>query len=165
MAECVKLRALEPEDLELVYQIENDPALWACSASSQPLSRYTIRQYLADQHNDIFIDGQLRQVVTLDDANAVGIVDLTDFEPRHRRAEVGIVILADHHRQGIATAALHQLQQYAAERLRLRSLYAYVSVANEPAQRLFRSLGYQPCGQLQRWIEGETTVTLFQLML
>ena len=40
------LRALEPEDLELIYQIENDQDNWEVSQTQTPFSKYVIRQYL-----------------------------------------------------------------------------------------------------------------------
>ena len=160
----VKLRALEPEDLELIHDIENDVELWPWAGDAQPYSRYAIRQYLAEQTGDIYKDRQLRLVVTCDEC-PVGIVDLTDFSPHHRRAEVGIVLLHDYHRQGIGTKALQLLSAYATERLHLRSLYAYVALDNAPAQALFRQNEYSEVGSLQRWIEGNQTATLFQLIL
>lgn len=160
----VKLRALEPEDLELIHAIENDAELWPWAGDAQPYSRFAIRQYLAEQSGDIYKDGQLRLVVTCDES-PVGIVDLTDFSPHHRRAEVGIVLLHDFHRQGIGSTALRLLSNYASERLHLRSLYAYVACDNAPAQALFRQIGYEEVGCLQRWIEGSQEATLFQLIL
>ena len=160
----IALRALEPEDLELIYQIENDTQLWSSSSGCQSLSRYTVRQYLAEQKSDIYQDGQLRLVIEAD-GQSVGIVDLTDFCPHNLHAEVGIVVLRPFQRKGIATWALCQLADYAAQRLHLRSLYAHVSTTNAPAQALFLSSGYTRVGTLDRWIEGRQAATLFQLLL
>ena len=160
----INLRALEPEDLELVYRIENDAELWQWGASSVPLSRYVVRQYLEQQQADIYRDGQVRLVVEAD-GHAAGIADLTSFDPRHLRAEVGIVILSEYHRRGIATAALSRLHDYAAQTLHLRSLYAYVATDNQPAQALFRRLGYAEAGRLQRWIDGAHDSIVFQTLL
>jgi diamine N-acetyltransferase len=38
----IKLRAIEPEDLDLLYRIENDADLWAVGATNVPYSRYTL---------------------------------------------------------------------------------------------------------------------------
>ena len=160
----VQLRALEPEDLDIVYRIENDTRLWQWGADSQPYSRFTLRRYIESQVADIYRDGQLRLVATAD-GQAVALVDLTDFCPHHRRAEVGIVVLPEHQRKGIATAALQQLEAYARTRLNLACLYAYVGEANQPAEALFRSLGYTAVGRLPRWIEGKETAILFQRLL
>ena len=159
MTSTIKLRALEPEDLQLVYEIENDPALWQWGANSVPLSRYTVRQYLAEQHSDIFqvLESVMRESIH----QPVGIADLVDFEPRHRRAEVGIVVLAAYQRRGVAAQALRLLEQYATDTLHLSLLYAYVAEQNTPAQQLFRAVGYEACALIPRWIGGDTTATLF----
>lgn len=160
----ILLRALEPEDLELVYRIENDAQLWPSSGCSQYLSHYTVRQYLEQQKSDIYQDGELRLVIETNGQPA-GIVDLTDFSPHHLRAEVGIVILSEFQHQGIASQALRLMADYASHRLHLRSLYAYVAISNNAAQALFQSIGYKKVGTLQNWIEGKQSATLFQLLL
>ena len=47
----VKLRALEPEDLEFFYSIENDPELWDVSDYTTPYSRYVPVSYT---HLDVY---------------------------------------------------------------------------------------------------------------
>ena len=47
------LRAAEPEDLDLMYLIENDIALWAMGSSNVPYSMYTLRQFIEQTSNDI----------------------------------------------------------------------------------------------------------------
>ena len=54
------LRALEPEDLEFVYAIENDEAIWEVSNTQTPYSKFLIRQYLENAHQDIYEAKQLR---------------------------------------------------------------------------------------------------------
>ena len=163
MTYSCKLRALEPEDLELVYQIENDATIWPWSEANVPLSRYTIRQYLQQQHGDIYQDGQLRLIVE-QAGTPVGLIDLTNFSPQHLRAEVGIVILHAARRQGVGAEALRLLHAYASEHLRLSCLYAFISAENEAAQALFRSVGYQEQARLGQWIQGRTDALLYQFI-
>ena len=59
----VRLRAMEPEDLDMLYHIENDRSLWNISATNVPYSRYALHNYIADAKNDIYIDGQLRMMI------------------------------------------------------------------------------------------------------
>ena len=44
--EVIRLRALEPEDLELLYRWENDSALWEFSSTLAPFSRYLLKEYI-----------------------------------------------------------------------------------------------------------------------
>ena len=41
----VFLRALEPEDIDFVYEIENDESIWEISNTITPYSRYLLKEY------------------------------------------------------------------------------------------------------------------------
>ena len=41
----IYLRAVEPEDLDIMYEMENDPSMWDISNFTVPYSRYVLRQY------------------------------------------------------------------------------------------------------------------------
>ena len=105
----MRLRAIEPEDLDLLYQIENDQSLWQVGTTNVPYSRYTLHDYIASSSDDIYADRQVRMIVENDEKETVGIVDLVQFSPEHLRAEVGIVILQNHRRKGYAREALREL--------------------------------------------------------
>lgn len=154
----VRLRALEPEDLEFIYQVENDPSHWVVSDFSVPYSRFAIRKYLADVRNDLFADRQLRLVIVEQSTGAsVGLIDLFGYEPMHARAEVGFVVRADYRRRGYATQALRLLCDYAFRFLPLHQLTACVLVDNEASRYVFRACGFSECGVLRQWwrVEGE----------
>ena len=57
------LRALEPEDLEFVHAIENDENIWNYSNTQTPYSKFLIRQYLENAHQDIYEAKQLRLAI------------------------------------------------------------------------------------------------------
>ena len=148
----VCLRALEPEDLDFIYQIENNPSHWTVSDFSVPYSRYAIRKYLADSRNDLFADRQLRLVVVQRSTGAaVGLIDLFSYDPMHARAEVGIAVHEDYRRRGYATQALRLLCDYAFRFLPLHQLTACVLLGNEASLRVFRSCGFTECGVLRQW--------------
>ena len=50
----VRLRALEPEDLELLYRWENDPELWEVGNTLAPYSRYILKEYIAGSDRSIY---------------------------------------------------------------------------------------------------------------
>ena len=153
----ITLRAIEPEDLDLLYRIENDIRLWNVGATNVPYSRYTLHDYIATSADDAYADRQVRLMVETADGQTVGIADLVQFDPRHRRAEIGIVILKSHRRQGYATAALHALADYARRILHVHQLYAVIAVGNEAARRLFSRCGYQRQVLLTDWLYDGTS--------
>ena len=151
----IMLRAAEPEDLDLMYLIENDTDLWTCGSTNVPYSRYTLRQFIEQTSNDINTDGQVRLVIALNEnRNAIGFVDLQNYDDRHRRAEVGIVLLPEWQHQGLANEVLGVLDRYASKHLYIHQLYAIVSESNISAQSLFSNAGYKRTATLQHWLRN-----------
>ena len=148
----ISLRALEPEDLDLLYRIENDDALWRVGTTNVPYSRYVLRDYIANSSSDIYADRQLRLMIEDENHQVVGIIDLVNFDPRHLRAEIGIVIEESSRRQGYATATLHALRDYAHRVLHLHQLYAYIDVHNEASLSLFQKAGYVTAARMPQWL-------------
>ena len=163
----IKLRALEPEDIDLFYQWENDTTWWSRSCTVTPYSRYELKQFILSS-KDIYETKQMRFVVERKkDSKAVGLIDLYDFEPYHKRAAVGIIIHADYQNKGLAGAALSVLCNYAFSFLKLHQLYAFIPVTNEPSKRLFTRAGFRENGVLYDWlhtIEGYGDVLIVSLI-
>ena len=148
----IRLRALEPEDLDLLYKIENDMKLWNVGATNVPYSRYTLHDYIATASNDIYVDRQVRMMVENLSGETVGIVDLVNFDPNNCRAEVGLIILDAFRRQGYGSSALTAIADYALHTLHLHQLYAFVDTSNEASLKLFRKQGYQPSSTINDWL-------------
>ena len=151
----VRLRALEPDDLEFLYALENDPAIWAVSDALAPVSRHALREYLRHAAADFYEARQLRLVVAVPGpGQAVGVIDLFGFEPLHQRAGVGITILAPARRQGYARHALALLVAHARDVLRLHQLYCTVAADNLGSMKLFRAAGFRRVGTRRAWLRG-----------
>ena len=164
----LNLRAIEPEDLDLLYHIENDVRLWNVGTSNVPYSRYVLHDYVAHATNDIYTDRQVRMMIDNAEGQTVGIVDLVSFDPANRRAEVGIIIINDYRRQGYASATLREIADYARRILHLHQLYAYVDARNEASLALFRKAGFTAAALIPDWLlDGDDyhDAQLLQLVL
>ena len=151
----VSLRALEPTDLDWLLALENDPAIWAVSNTLQPYSRHALWRYLNAVDNDLRATGQLRLVVTRkSDGTPLGCVDLFDYNATHSRAELSIVILAEHRGTGYAAETVEIVKRYAATWLDLNQLYIYVMTENEAVIRLFAEHGFERAGVLRQWVKA-----------
>ena len=150
----IYLRAVEPEDMDVMYEMENDPSMWDISNFTVPYSRYVLRQYIEGSQCDVFADKQLRlMIVRKSDHCILGTIDMTDFVPLHSRGEVGIAIHKDYRQQGYAGDALNLLCEYAFDFLSLTQLYAHVAVDNDVCMKLFTSCGFVQCGLLKNWLQ------------
>ncbi len=167
--ESIYLRALEPEDLEFVYSVENDESVWEVSHTQTPYSRFLIRQYLENAHQDIYEAKQLRLAICLkDNFQAIGLIDLFEFDPKNNRAGIGILIKNNVNRNsGIGTETLGLLIEYAFKQLNLHQLYANIDVENEISLALFAKFGFQISGIKKQWnlVNGKyNDEALFQLI-
>lgn len=150
--ERIRLRAMEPEDLDMMYVMENDPQTWDVTNFSVPYSKYVLKQYIENSQCDMFADRQLRMmIVRCEDDAVIGTIDITDFVPMHFRGEVGIAIRKEYQGNGYAADALKLLCDYAFGFLFMKQLTAHVAADNEVSLRLFTSCGFVRCGLLKEW--------------
>lgn len=147
------LRALEPEDLEFVYAIENDEAIWEVSNTQTPYSKFLIRQYLENAHQDIYEAKQLRLAICKNQTSeAIGLIDLFDFDPKNSRAGVGIIIQNDENRNnGYGKEALELVINFSFTQLQLHQLYANIQTENDASIKLFSTFGFQKIGVKRDW--------------
>lgn len=150
--EKVYLRALEPEDLEFLFDVENTEEFWEVSATSTPYSRYVLKQYLENAHKDIYEVKQLRLVICELNATPLGLIDLFEFEPRHRRAAIGIIIESKTNRnKGFGTEALKLLCDYCFTHLDLHQVYANVGADNASSRLLFEKSDFELTARKKDW--------------
>ena len=158
----IRLRAPEPSDIDLLYKWENDTAIWSVSGTLAPFSRFVLEQYLASSHQDIYSNKQLRLIIDYtiaveegeeSEPRSIGCIDLFDFDPKNRKAGVGILIADRADRgKGFATEALTLLVEYGFDVLDLHQIYSNVRVDNENSVALFKKIGFEITGLKQDWI-------------
>ncbi|QZT39034.1 GNAT family N-acetyltransferase [Halosquirtibacter xylanolyticus] len=150
----LNLRPVEPEDIDTLYQWENNTTLWEVGQSSIPFSRYVLKQYVETINDDIFAAQQLRLIIEEKSSKEVlGAVDLYDFDPLHRRAGIGILIFSNkYQRRGYATEALEAIEKYAFHFLGLHQIYATVTDDNSASIKLFERLDFEHTSTKKDWI-------------
>lgn len=164
--DTIKLRALEPEDLDLLYKWENDTTLWTVSSTVEPYSRYILKEYIAYSDKTIYEKKQLRLMIERnEDKMPLGLIDLYDFDAINQKAGVGILIDEIFRGQHYSTLALNLLTEYAFNYLHLHQLFAFVPEDNEPSKQLFSTADFDESGILHDWIRKNdkfVNVTIFQ---
>lgn len=146
------LRALEPEDLEFIHAVENDESIWEISCTQTPYSKYLIKQYLENAHKDIYEVKQLRLVISNYKNEALGMIDLFDFDFKNKRAGVGVLVKEPQDRlKGYGREALELLVDYCFTHLDLHQLYCNISEDNEASMTLFKNQGFKEIGLKKDW--------------
>lgn len=153
----VRLRAMEPEDLDLLYTIENDTSIWQVGLTNVPYSRYVLHDFMSSNTGDIYTDKEVRLLIENEAKEVVGIVDLLKFDPKNQKAELGLLISSAFRGQGYAKATISLIHDYALSTLHLHQLYVVIAASNETTLALFRQHDYQQSGILQDWLyDGRT---------
>jgi len=165
----IKLRAVEPEDLELLYEWENNNQYWIISNTVAPFSKFTLKRYIENSHKNIYETGQLRLMINnIKNNKTIGTIDLFDFDPFHKRAGLGILIADENfRRKGYATMALKCLVDYCFKTLLLHQLYCNILASNCESIELFTKLGFKEIGVKKEWIKtdnGYLDEHMFQLV-
>lgn len=165
----IRLRAIEPEDLELLYRWENNSSWWIISNTVAPFSRYTLKRYIRNSHKNIYETGQLRLMIELiKEKQTIGTIDIFDFDPFHKRAGIGILIaVEEQRRKGYATMALECLSDYCFRTLQLHQLWCNILANNRESIELFTKQGFVQIGIKKDWVktaEGYLDEYMFQMV-
>lgn len=165
----ISLRAPEPSDIDTLYIWENDTEAWRVSFTYAPVSRSQLWKYLESYSGVISDTGQLRFIIEeASTGEKIGVVDLSDYDTRHRRAQVGIYISRDRRGKSFAKSAIALISDYAKDFLGIHDLYAMVPSGNEGSMALFKSSGFKTSGCLRSWLrQGSrySDVIIFQKFL
>ncbi|MCD4737249.1 MAG: GNAT family N-acetyltransferase [Bacteroidales bacterium] len=151
----VFLRAMEPEDIDLLYKWENDSNLWYLSNIKAPFSRHVLEQYVMNSHEDIFTLKQLRLMIVKTnkpDFGAIGTIDLFDFDPGNKRAGIGILIDNEERGKGYASEAIELLLDYCFDTLHLHQVYCNITEDNQQSFMLFKKFGFIGTGRKKDWL-------------
>lgn len=151
--EYIFLRAIESKDLDFLYQLENNTAIWEISGTTTPYSKHVLEQYLANAYRDIYDVKQLRLCICTLDNIVIGLIDLFDFDPKNKRAGVGIIISdSENQNKGFGGEAISLLNDYAFSILDLKQVYANITEDNLASIHLFEKMGFKAVGVKKDWI-------------
>lgn len=151
--EKIRLRALEPNDVNLLYRWENDTAIWTISHILTPFSRHTLQQFIISSSQDIYTTKQLRLMIEeRQEHKTIGVVDLFDFDPFHQRVGIGILIDANHRQMHYASETIALIKNYVFNVLHLHQIYCNILTDNEASLTLFQHAGFSIAGNKKEWI-------------
>jgi len=151
----IELRALEPNDIDLLYLWENDDSVWHLSNTITPFSRFQLEQYVLNTEQDIFSSKQLRLMIDKIENNkktTIGSIDIFDFDPINKRAGLGILIDKKERKKGYASQALENLLKYCFEILHLHQVYCNITTENEASIKLFKKFDFVISGTKKDWL-------------
>lgn len=147
----VRLRALEPSDVDRLYIWENTPEMWRYGFSPAPLSRHQLWEYVTQYDANPLAQRQLRLMIDAGE-ETVGTLDLYDLDARNGHTFIGIMIAPQYRRQGYATKAIAMAAGYCRDNLGLRQIAATVADDNHASSALFEKCGFRHTATLPQWV-------------
>ncbi len=155
------LRPVEPADADFMWCVESDSLQWVQNSLVAPYSRENLLSYAQNYEADPFLAGQLRLIISDHNGERLGIADLFDLSPQHRTSKIGIYVLPQFRKTGVAIDALRLLEYYSLHILNLRQLCAEIVDGNDISMHLFLKAGFEWSGTLKNWIlSGKNTFSL-----
>ncbi len=145
MSGKVELRVLEKDDLEFIYQLNNNPEImlfWF----EEPYKSMT---YLEKMYEKSIENKDVRQFIIKKGDEKIGYVGIYSIDPIHRKAEFGIMIDPKHQGYGYASTATRLAIDYAFATLNLHKLYLIVDCINEKAIHVYEKMGFKVEGVLK----------------
>ncbi|MEX1383614.1 GNAT family N-acetyltransferase [Lutibacter sp.] len=163
----INLRALEPTDLDFLFATENNEQFWDISSTQIPFSKFILQQYIENAHQDIYEAKQYRFVICNAENIPVGMIDLFDFNPQHKRVGIGLLVLPEHQNKGYASEALEMVIDYAFSYLDVHQIYANITSNNLNSIALFEKNNFKQVGIKKDWLYSNSTYKdeiLYQLI-
>lgn len=168
--DTIFLRAVEPEDLDILYAWENDTVLWERGDTINPYSRFTIKMYIERSISESILElGQVRMMICLADSGMViGMIDIFDIDTINGKGALGLLIDERFRGKGYSDMAIKLVEMYAGEVLLLHQLYAHIATKNVSCINCFERNGFVCNGTLKDWKKlrsGYVDVFVFQKVL
>jgi len=152
----IKLRAVEPSDIDLLYQWENEVEGWFLSNTVTPFSKFLLEEYVANAHLDIYTTKQLRMMIEKTNTHkTIGCIDLYDFDILNNRACMGILICKEDRNKGYASEALSLFIHYSFNTLHLKQLYCNIASENTNSLALFKKFNFEVIGLKKQWLRKD----------
>lgn len=138
----IKIMPLEKGHLESLRQLRNNPQIWRYLTSVLPIDPKSqiswFKQLQSDKNRKYFAIEKSGQFV--------GVVRTDEWDQVNQSVRVGIDILPNHQRQGIANRAYNLLLNYFFNQVNINRVWLLVAEFNTPALNLYRKLGFQKEG-------------------
>lgn len=154
--EDILLRAIEPEDLELLYSWENDTTNWQISNTLAPYSKFALKQLVSNAGKSIYETRQLRLMIDIvPSSKTIGAIDIFNFDTFNMRAEIGLLIADTSFRQkGYGLKSLICVTDYCFQTLLIHQLHCTILSNNQASIALFKKAGFQERGILPHWVRS-----------
>jgi len=152
---CVKLRAIEERDFDILYNMLQSPEIEkAMGHCTMPISPEQQKEWMSRYRNS---ESQIRLMIELENGKTIGVIMLYDIDTQNGTAELGHKIMAslEDRIRGDIECAVKTMLTYAFDYLRLNCIYCRTLDGNVFAEKLLKKVGFEMEGVLRQRIYQE----------
>jgi ribosomal-protein-alanine N-acetyltransferase len=143
---------LQPKFVEDIFVVRGDPVVQLYNSAPHETRDETLR-FIAEQRSKYARRQEVTWALLVRDLRrVVGCVSLFDWDPYHRRAQIGYDLALDQWGNGLAQEAVRGVLAFAFSELNLNRVEIWTSSANERSLKLASRLGFTLEGTLRRRI-------------
>ncbi len=144
-----KTRPILDSDLQSVYQALSNPTVYqyygvryhTLEATKEQMQWY--KSLVANNK------GEWWAITSENEQEFYGACGLNNYEPEHRKAEVGFWLLPEYWGKGLAYRAVNQLLQYGFQKWNLHRIEAFVESGNRGSEKVLTRLGFAHEGTMR----------------
>ena len=156
--ENIRLRSVEAEDWEIIYNWNRDTEkLKRFDRIQFPPSKSGTKKWVEKKAEKNGKGDEFFWMIEDGKGNLVGVASTFFVDQRAGTFYYGVAVDSDYRRRGFANKAIRLILRYYFQELRYQKCTAIVYDFNEPSQRLHESLGFIQEGRLRRMgrVDGE----------
>ncbi len=152
LSERVGLRPLQGEDVWALYKWFNDPRVLETLGAQHLLFSVSLDEEKKIVERDLNAkDRKAFIILKLEDRSLIGIILLTDIDPRNSSAQLNIVLgEVDQWNQGYGREAIKLLLDFAFEQMNLHRVWLRVAEYNERALKCYLACGFETEGRMRQ---------------
>lgn len=125
---------------------ENNAEFWEISEHEGPLSEEMIKEFISNSQ-DLIKNEQLRLIIHNEEGDAIGALDIFDYDAYLKSGGIGIMIAEKKNRNcGYAHDALSAFLEFQIKKNEIILYRALIHIDNEPSLSLFIKNGFRKTG-------------------
>ena len=164
----LNLRRLKSEDVSEIFALRSNPEIMKFIPRPLMKTREEALEFIsvmdANVNNNILLNWA---ITTKEDDKLIGMIGFYRMKPENYRAEVGYILSAEFHGQGIITEALERIIQFGFDEMKLNSIEAVIDPGNYGSEKVLLKNNFIKEGHFKEhtFFEGKFLDSVFYSLL
>ncbi|MEY4038208.1 MAG: hypothetical protein RIR67_518 [Bacteroidota bacterium] len=164
----LNLRRLKSEDVSEIFALRSNPEIMKFIPRPLMKTREEALEFISVMHSNVNNNILLNWAITTkEEDKLIGMIGFYRMKPENYRAEVGYILSAEFHGQGIITEALERIIQFGFDEMKLNSIEAVIDPENYGSEKVLLKNNFVKEGHFKEhtFFEGKFLDSVFYSLL